>query len=186
MIKGADSNRYKLSTTEKRIIFPYSPKNEGKSELIDENVLKSEYPLTYSYLKDNKKYLENRENGKMKGSKWYAYIYPKSLDVMPLSKIFIQDITSNACYSLDAKGDIFFTGGASGGYGIVILPEFSREYVLGLLNSELIDWYMHKISMRAFSTAYQYVKKYLTQLPIHSINFDDPESASKHDEIVKL
>ena len=45
---------------------------------------------------------------------------------------------------------------------------------------------MHKISMRAFSTAYQYVKKYLTQLPIHSINFDDPESASKHDEIVKL
>lgn len=186
LIKGADSNRYKLSTTEKRIIFPYSPKNEGKSELIDENVLKSEYPLTYSYLKDNKKYLENRENGKMKGSKWYAYIYPKSLDVMPLSKIFIQDITSNACYSLDAKGDIFFTGGASGGYGIVILPEFSREYVLGLLNSKLIDWYMHKISMRAFSTAYQYVKKYLTQLPIHSINFDDPESASKHDEIVKL
>lgn len=40
--------------------------------------------------------------------------------------------------------------------------------------------------MRAFSTAYQYVKKYLKQLPIRSINFDNPEDVLKHDEIVKL
>ena len=186
LIKGADSNRYRISKTEKRIFFPYAPADNDKSQLIDKNALKNQYPLTFTYLNDNKHYLENRENGKMKGSKWYAYIYPKSLDVMPLPKIFIQDITSNAAYSLDADGDIYFTGGAAGGYGIIVLPEYSREFILGLLNSKLIDWYMHKISMRAFSTAYQYIKKYLEMLPIHTIDFNDSKDTAIHDKIVKL
>ena len=50
---------------------------------------------TWQYLLENKAYLENREDGKMKGSKWYAYIYPKNFDVISLPKIFTQILLLN-------------------------------------------------------------------------------------------
>ncbi len=63
------------------------------------------------------------------------YIYPKALDVMPLPKIFTPDIPSSS-FSLDETGKSFLPVIAAGGYGILVLPEYSREYILGLINSK--------------------------------------------------
>jgi hypothetical protein len=40
------------------------------------------------------------------------------------------------------------------------------KWVLGLLNSNVLDWYLKKVSLRAYQTAFMYVKKYIEQLPI--------------------
>ena len=60
----------------------------------------------------------------------FMYIYPKALGVMPLPKLFTPDIAELASFSLDETGEVFFTGGAAGGYGILVRPELSREYIL--------------------------------------------------------
>jgi hypothetical protein len=78
----------------------------------------------------------------------------------------VPDYYAYASFGLDTKGEYFFCGGGAGGYGIVLREGVDPTYVIGLLNSKLIDWYLHKITVRAYQTAYMYVKKYIEQLPI--------------------
>jgi len=142
LIKGGDSRRYYFTRTNRLILFPYAPQKTSGPGLIPESTFRRDYPLTWAYLMVNKRYLENREHGKMRGPQWYGYIYPKALDVMSLPKIFTPDIATYSSFSLDRTGEIFFTGGVAGGYGILVSPEYSREYILGLLNSKLLNWVM--------------------------------------------
>ena len=165
LIKGGDSKRYHLSRTKRLILFPYAPQ-DTKTDLIPTAYLKENYPLTWQYLLDNKTYLENRENGKMRGPRWYGYIYPKALEVMPLPKIFTPDIAAHSSLSLDEKGDVFFTGGVSGGYGILVKPEYSRNYILALLNSRLLEWYLQRIASQMRGGYFSYESRFIRGLPI--------------------
>lgn len=186
LIKGGDSRRYCLSRTNRLILFPYAPQRGGVTQLISESTLKANYPLTWVYLLDNKNYLENREEGKMRGARWYGYVYPKALDVMPLPKIFTPDIAAHSSFSLDEIGDIFFSGGVAGGYGILIRPEYSREYVLGLLNSKLLEWIMRQSATQMRGGYYSYESRFIRNLPIRTINFSDANDEAYHDQMVGL
>ncbi|HPA73577.1 MAG TPA: Eco57I restriction-modification methylase domain-containing protein, partial [Spirochaetota bacterium] len=186
LVKGGDSKAYSLTQTERLILFPYAPQGDGATKLIPEDDFKSHYPLSWEYLKANKSYLENRENGKMRGSRWYGYVYPKALEVMPLPKIFTPDIAPRAAYSLDPTGEVFFTGGAAGGYGILVSSEYSREYVLGLLNSRLLDWLIKQTATQFRGGWYSFEARFIRNLPIRTIDFNDPTDKARHDKIVAL
>jgi hypothetical protein len=134
----------------------------------------------------HKKFLENREDGKMRGSHWYGYVYPKALDVMPLPKIFTPDIAAHASFSLDETGDIFFTGGVAGGYGILVLPDYSREYILGLLNSKLLEWFIRQSASQMRGGYYSYESRFIRNLPIRTINISNPSDKTRHNRIVEL
>jgi hypothetical protein len=110
--------------------------------------------------------LEDREDGKMLGEHWYGYVYPKALDVISLPKIFTPDIAARASFSLDKSGDIFFTGGVAGGYGILVLPEHSTEYVLGLLNSKLLEWIIRQIATQMRGGYFSFESRFIRALPI--------------------
>jgi len=186
LIKGGDSRRYQLSCTNRLILFPYAPQGDDHTELISEPTLREGYPLTWAYLSDNKKYLENREHGKMHGAHWYGYVYPKALDVMPLPKVFTPDIATHASFSLDETGEIFFTGGVSGGYGILVLPKYSREYILGLLNSGLLDWFIKQTATQMRGGYFSYESRFIRKLPIRTIDFTDASDKALHDRMVEL
>jgi len=186
LVKGGDSKRYCLLRTNRLILFPYMKREKGVSELIAEPTLKADYPLTYAYLLDNKAYLENRESGKMQGVKWYGYVYPKALDVMPLPKIFTPDIAARASFSLDETGEIFFTGGVAGGYGILVSPKYSRHYILGLLNSKLLEWFIRQSAAQMRGGYFSYESRFIRNLPIRTINFSVPDDKARHDRIVNL
>ncbi len=62
------------------ILFPYKKNKEGKHEIIPENTLKAEYPLSYAYLLDQKSILDRRDNGKPNAVTWYAFGRAQSLD----------------------------------------------------------------------------------------------------------
>ncbi len=185
LIKGGDSKRYNIQRTNRMILFPYAQIDGDSTVLIPENVLKKKYPLTYNYLKYHKKTLENRERGRMKGPKWYAYIYPKALDIIPLPKIFTPDIAAKSSFSLDDTGELFFTGGAAGGYGILISKNYSREYMLGLLNSKLLEWFIHQISSTMRGGYYSYESRFIRNLPIRTINHETKDVVL-HDRVVIL
>jgi len=184
LIKGGDSRRYSLSHKDLLILFPYAREGDGPVKLIPEMTLKTNYPLTWAYLHDNKDYLENRENGRMRGDKWYGYIYPKALDVMSLPKIFTPDIATSASFSLDETGETFFTGGVAGGYGILPNPDYSMKFVLALLNSSLLDWIIRQSSTQMNGGYYSYESRFISGLPI--CNLALPENITLQDRIVAL
>ncbi len=181
LIKGGQMRRYLIEETQKVVLFPYE-----KGKLITKKDFQEKYPLCWAYLNENKKYLENREDGKMKGDNWYAYIYPKSLDKFDLKKIITPDIAPSASYCFDEEGGYYFSGGAAGGYGILAKDGVNPKYLLAILNSTLIDWYHHQFSTTFRGGYFSYESRFIKSLPIRTTDFNNPAEKAIHDKIVSL
>jgi adenine-specific DNA-methyltransferase len=166
LIKGGDSKRFALASTYRLILFPYVKNADGRAVLISEDDLKKQYHRTWEYLKANKRTLEDREDGALKGRNWYAYGRTQALDVMPLPKLFTPDISPNAAFSYDSTGNLFFTGGVAGGYGILVKPPYRPEFILGVLNSRPVDFFHHRIATQMRGGWFSYEARFIRHLPI--------------------
>jgi hypothetical protein len=187
LIKGGDSQRFCLSRTQRLILFPYVPQGENKKVgLLPERLLEHDYPLTYNYLLSHQAYLKGREKNKMDGPKWYGYVYPKALDVMSLPKLFTPDIAAKAAFSFDKTGDVFFTGGAAGGYGILPAKGVSTNWLLGLLNSQLLEWVIKQTSTQMRGGYYSFESRFIAPLPIPKLDLQKSSDRKQHDDIVSL
>lgn len=91
----------------------------------------------------------------------------------------------SASYAIDLTGEVCFPGGAAGGYGIIVSDNMFH-YVLGLLNSKLVDFYLKKISTNFRGGWFAYDAKPLRRLPILSISSSDKVNLTKRDRIVEL
>ncbi|MCC6129319.1 MAG: Eco57I restriction-modification methylase domain-containing protein [Acidobacteria bacterium] len=166
LVKGGDSRPYLLTTTARRILFPYAANTDGAVQLLSAAELRSRYPMTWQYLSENKAYLESREDGRMAGPGWYAFGRTQALEVIGLPKIFTPDIASRASFSLDATGHIFFTGGAAGGYGVLVSEGQDRRVVLGLLNSRVLEWYIRQTAAPMRGGYFSFEARFIRQLPL--------------------
>jgi hypothetical protein len=94
-------------------------------------------------------------------------------------------ITRLAAYFDDDAN--YFVNVTTGGFGIVTDEMCGKmEYMTGLLNSQLLDWYLKKVSTTFHGGYFAANKQFLTQLPIQTINFSDPTDRSRHDKMVNL
>jgi len=175
--------RYRVEPVSRFVIFPYE---NGK--LIPAKDFADRFPNCWAYLKENRRALAARERGKMDHAGWYGYVYPKNLTLFRKPKILTPSIANRASFSYDEYGEYFFVGsggGGGGGYGILLKTnDPSPLYVLGLLNSRLLDFYLKSISSPFQRGYYAYNKQYIERLPIHFINFDDPADKQQHDAVV--
>lgn len=182
-LQGREIKPYEVLPSGKRVIVPYRLE-KGRTALIPEEELKAKMPRTYDYLRENRAFLEGRESGKMKGPKWFGYVYPKNLEVMRSPKILVPDIADRAAFALDETGEYAFTSG----YGITLKPETkeSMKYILGLLNSALLDFYLKRVSTPMRGGFFRYFTQFIEQLPVRRINFAEPKDKAKHDRMVIL
>lgn len=194
LCKGSlDVRRYSARPS-KRVLFPYdgvASATSNKTILISEAEFKSNYPKAWAYLVENMEVLQSRERGKMKHSGWYGYVYPKSVSLFAKRKILTPSIAAKGAYTLDNDGRLYFVGsggGGGGGYGIILTDStnIDYEYLLGLLNSKLLNYFLKKVSSPFRGGYYAYSRQYIEQLPIHSIDPDNPSDKAKHDQMVSL
>lgn len=191
LCKGSvNLKRYHITQLTKSILFPYKLVS-GKAELITVKEFENEYPKAWKYLLENKKTLESREHDKWKHGRWYAFGRSQNLSEMEQVKILTPSIANKASFSLDLKNFLYFIGsggGGGGGYGITLKPKerMKYEYILGLLNSNLLDALLKSFSSRFSGGYYAYNRQYIEQLPIHRINFSNSIEKDQHDQIVKL
>jgi hypothetical protein len=182
-LQGREIKPYRILPSGKVAIIPYRIRN-GRPELISEKEMREKFPKTFEYLLENKTLLENRERGRMRGRDWYAYIYPKNIDVMQTAKILVPDIADYASFALDETGEYAFTSG----YGIILKRSVveSPKYILGLLNSKLLDFYLKNISTTMRGGFFRYFTQFIEQLPMRCINVSDHIDKACHDQMVKL
>ena len=194
LCKGSlDIRRYSAHPS-KRVLFPYdgiTSAATGKTTLISDIDFAKNFPKAWEYLKENYEILRNRERGKMRHERWYGYVYPKSVSLFAKCKILTPSIASRASYTLDKKGELYFVGsggGGGGGYGIILKEDvrIAYEYLLGLLNSKLLDYYLKQISTPFRGGYYAYNRQYIEQLPIRTIDFANPTDKAQHDQMVAL
>ena len=183
LVKGGDSRRYSLVRTNRLILFPYEPQG-ATSGLVAAEKLENDLPLTWGYLMANRAFLEARERDRMRGPHLYAYIYPKALDVMPLPKLFTPDLAPRAAFSWDPTGECFFTGGVAGGYGLLSSEGYEPEYLLGLLNSRLLDWVVKQTATSMRGGWYSFESRFIRDLPIAAPTNSQGAGASAREAIV--
>jgi hypothetical protein len=182
-LQGREIKRYSVASSGKLVIIPYRWE-ANRMVLVTEKELSKKYPRALAYLHENKSHLENREHGRMRGDSWYAYVYPKNLDVMAATKILIPDIADRASFALDEGGDFAFTSG----YGITIKPNSpeSMKFILGLLNSRVLDFFLKRVSTPMQGGYFRYFTQFVERLPIRPIDFTLPADKAAHDRIVSL
>jgi len=96
-------------------------------------------------------------------------------------------LSGHNSFTLDREGKFYFVGGGNAGvYGIQLNDEKLYPYILGLLNSKLLNWFHKKISLRCYQTAFSYGKRFIEQLPIKTIDFNDATEKMQHTQLVKL
>jgi hypothetical protein len=66
-----------------------------------------------------------------------------------------------------------------------IIPK-NDLYLLGLLNSKVLDFFIHSISSTKQDGYYEYKPMYVSKIPIRTINFSDPADKARHDRMVAL
>jgi hypothetical protein len=186
--KGSASvARYHLGETHKVILFPYHPSG-GRAELLRPDELAASYPLTWRFFSRCRSVLEAREHGKWKNERWYAYGRSQNLTEVSLPKIILQVVCLRGTFALDTTGDYFFTGGGNGPYyGIQLAGnQHDVRYLLGCLNSTLVDFYLKKVSSPFRGGYWSYGKRFIEQVPIRAIDFASPADKAMHDEMARL
>ena len=114
-------------------------------------------------------------------------VVSQALDVMPLPKIFTPDIAARSSYSLDETGDVFFTGGVAGGYGILALPGIFTGISPGPAQQPLAGVVPPENQPhRCAEATISYESRFIRHLPIRPIDFSDPTDRERHDRMVAL
>jgi hypothetical protein len=191
LCKGSvNIRRYHVSALTKSILFPYRL-SDGKAELLSSNELETRYPGAWDYLQANRERLESRERGKWSHERWYAFGRTQNLSAMEQKKLLTPSIAQSASFTLDTDDFYYFVGsggGGGGGYGITLESDasVSYEYILGLLNSKLLDLYLKSFSSKFRGGFYAYNRQYIEQLPIRTIDFSDLEEVERHKRMVSL
>ena len=171
LLKGSlEIRRYKIAKSDKYVIFPYSIEGQV-AKLIPFKELENKFPLCADYLTTNKKTLEEREHGKWRCPEWYGYSRNQNLVQCGKKKILTPSIAKKASFVYDNIGDYYFVGsggGGGGGYGLSIRDniKISPQYLVGLLNSKLLDFIVQKVSTRFSGGFFAYNKQYIQDLPI--------------------
>ena len=60
------------------------------------------------------------------------------------------------------------------------------NYLLGLVNSRLLDWYLKKISTPFRGGFFSYARRFIAQLPIRVINPDDAHDVVRYRRLIAL
>jgi hypothetical protein len=185
LISGKDIERYGQPNPDQLLLFPYKVV-DGKAELITPQEFSVAYPLCWQYLLNNRKALENREDGKMKHEQWYAYVYPKNLALHDQKKLAIPRLVSRLAAIYDREAQFYLDNVDVGGLTLKQPSDTNYLYIAGLLNSRLMDYYFQRISVTFRGGFRSANRQYLEPLPIRKIDFTIPAEKKEHDRLVAL
>ena len=166
-IQASNIERWKVQwtgTKEKSDTYVLYPHLAEKDRVVAVNL--DDYPCVGTYLKLHYERLSKRQYLVEAGRKWYEiWVHQKPQIFQRPFKIVTPDIKTHNTFALDTRG---YMSGAS---CFAIFPKNQTRqescYLLGLLNSELLDFY-HKVKASTFIYAgrYRYWKSYLQNYPI--------------------
>lgn len=163
LASGTDVDRYTFRSLANLLLFPYS-NERGSMELLSARQL-ARLPLTAAYLEEHEDRLRGRERGKMNHDRWYAYVYPKSLDSHAHAKLGVPRLCERLRASADVNGGVYLDNVDVNG----ILPSEQGPSILTLLvllNSRLVDWVFRRGSVPFRGDYLSANKQFIAPLPI--------------------
>jgi len=184
ILKGKGVHRYASLSTDLCVFFPYD--NDGTIVELDD--LRSEYPLTYKYVKAYEQEFKNRERGKARTMKyWYAYIYPKNLTKFEQPKLSSMEICSKHPNVTLNYNNLYHPTTVYSWVKKNYVKE-SYEYFLAIANSSLLWWFLKNTGDTLQGDARRLKTNYLNPFPMLSeiSQKTDAFFRARVEEIMKL
>lgn len=184
VVRSGEINRYSAKASS-LVLYPYIVENNN-ARLMTPEKIQANYPKAWDYLELHKKTLQEREKGAFKDNHWYRFGRVQNLGIWEQAKLMIPYMITRLAAYYDANDDLYFINVTTGGFGVTINTNITLQYLCGLLNSKLLDYYLKQISTNFRDNYVAANKQFIKQLPIRTINFDDPADRDRHDRMVAL
>lgn len=136
------------------------------SSLKAENAFKNEYPIVYKHLLGFKDELSKRNKSETGiRYEWYALQRPAATfaEEFEKEKLVWLSISDKPAFALDNR-KMFVTAPA------YIMTSKCNKYLLTMLNSKVMEWYLDKVSSSTGQGTNQWSKIFVEQLPIPQLN----------------
>lgn len=168
-LKGEDIRRWRARWRHLHIFYPH--------EKVDNKVIAirkasfSRFPESLKWIEAHKDKAARRvwygKTAEEMYGEWYGLMYAGDPEWYEQPKIITPALMNRNSFALDEE-HYYFPCGTAGGYGIAVKQEFEGRllYLLGLLNSKTLEYYLKKISPMFSGGYYKYSANYLEQLPI--------------------
>lgn len=179
IFKGRDINKYRQNWSGTYCIYPYDKKT---NKVIQEKELKSEYPNIYAYLQGKIELLKGRSYFDNSSKLWYELWCERILNKFQQRKIVNAEIADNNRFYLDDENYL----GNTKIFSTVLIDEWKEDYnyVLGILNSKVLEFYHKQISVPKAGGFFEYKTQFLNLYPIREIDTNDKNEQVIKDQIV--
>ena len=182
---ASDFGRYSFAPEGKwQVIFPYACE-AGHARLREQAELRKLFPNAFAHLQANAARLKMRKQFK----EWFGYSAPRNLNLHDRAQIAVPLLANRGLFALISPT---YCGKlcpmASGGFTITLGEDcpFRPEFILGLLNSTLMFWFLGRISNVFRGGWITCTKQYFGELPIRSLNLALSTDRTRHDTLVSL
>jgi len=167
ILMGRNVRRWNVTWGKRYVIYPHKNVN-SKVIVIPKNEMEKRYPHAYEYLNSHKQVLEQRRMYRKSPielhGEFYSLMYIEPSGEYESIKILTPALTNRNNFALDVENH-FFVLGTAGVYGI--LPKkIDVYYLLSLLNSKVMEYFLKHITPIKMGGFYQYSTKYLEQIPV--------------------
>jgi adenine-specific DNA-methyltransferase len=163
-IRPQNYKKYNIFSQTFNLIYPYNSDNT----IIKEPELKANYPNCFQFLKQFKTELENRKDSrttiKEKGIEWYSIMRRVDISEIATEKIIFYDVGMLPNFMIDTDNHIF--GGGTSHSIRLTEEEYLYKYILGVLNSKLMQWIIYDLCPVKMGNARKYGLDYIKKLPI--------------------
>jgi hypothetical protein len=159
-----DVKRYMPVKPTTHVIYPYLIEND-KNILILESELKK-YPNIFKYLSKNKSNLIKRKDSRelFPKEKWFGLVRPGQLNNFKKEKIITPGESKEHKFTLDKTGSGFFFARVSS--ILIDDPNYDLKYVLGVMNTKVIRFFLQKTAPKKENGFFSYTNKFLNDVPI--------------------
>lgn len=182
-IRGRQVKRYSLEWDRTYVLYPYQAIG-GKTSPIPEATLQAEFPKAYAYLLRRRDSLGGRRYFDRSPKGWYELWCERDLGQQATLKIVTPELADSNKFTI-ATEDYFYLDTVCG-----ITPKSrcgeSIFYLLGLLNSALIQYFYRQTTVPKANGFLIYKTMYLKDIPIRRIAFTDRAESDLHDRLADL
>ncbi|MCK4222443.1 MAG: restriction endonuclease subunit M, partial [Dehalococcoidia bacterium] len=117
---------------------------------------------------------------------WYAFGRTQNLALHDQCKMALPRLVRRLAAAYDRDGCFYLDNVDVGGLVMKEQSDSEYRYITGLLNSRLLDYYLHRISVPFRGGFYSANRQFLEPLPIRCIDFESLTEKSIYDDLITL
>ncbi|GAA0232907.1 Eco57I restriction-modification methylase domain-containing protein [Halobaculum roseum] len=176
-LKGQDVKRYEPLDPPQSVILPYHSGSTGL-EFISEDTLESDYPNTHDYLKSHESDLRSRDSGSMDTERWYDFTRAQNMPEFLNQKLVTPEISYGGNFTYDDVG-VFHKSKV---YGIVAEEGIHEKFLLTILNSKLLWFYLRSTGYVLRGGYFTFKTDYLEPFCLPNVNHAKNTEVPKQDQ----